>query len=250
MAEFIREIRLPSAGFLYEGKIPEGKVTLRAMRVSEEKFLAGAKKKNFYLILNKIFSHCIESPKDIDVENLILEDRIYLLVMLRVISYGSQYMMIHTCSYEDCYSTFEKLWDLEKLSVKYPTNTIEPIEVILPSSKLKLKLRMLRGKDEQDIQEYSERIKGEEGEDVSYSYRLAKRILSINGKPPNNIGETLSLVESLVGIDSLYFRDAIDSVDIGLQLSYDLVCPKCNRKNELVMPFMGSEFFRPRRLGK
>lgn len=242
------EIQLPSRGILYEGKIPDGIVHLTPMTTKEEKILASVRGSTINavdLVLKNCLVDCEVPPED-----LLTSDRFYILLRLRAESYDRIYDFMVKCS--DCRSQFRHSLDLiDGLEIKYMEDgVVEPFPVKLPVSGKELMCRLLRGKDERAILRYSEQryAKGElvDG-DPAYTYRLARHIVSIDGKEvdPN---VALAFVESLVAKDSMTIRNTVDSIDSGVNTDLTIECPRCSALIELPLPFT-AQFFRPRSFG-
>jgi hypothetical protein len=110
--------------------------------------------------------------------------------------------------------------------------------------------RLLRGSDERAVEQYVKRMnnKGRAAEErPDFMYRLAIRIVEIDGQPAN-IGDALNLVESLKGKDALEFRQQIQAMDIGIETDLEVPCRNCGYANDVSMP-MDRSFFRPKRKG-
>jgi hypothetical protein len=120
----------------------------------------------------------------------------------------------------------------------------EPFEVTLPVCGKKLELRLLRVKDEDEVQRFvSQRAGAESDGDPSYTYRLSRFIVSIDGKKVSAL-EALAFVESMVGGDSLVMRQTVEKNDCGADLTLELSCVRCGESWREIMPFT-TEFFRP-----
>ena len=117
----------------------------------------------------------------------------------------------------------------------------------MPKKKDRIGLRLLTGRDEADIEKYSDnayRVSTDEG-NPAYCYRLAKHFVSINDKKcdANNIHETLEYIEKMYSIDSRVIKEAVNDNDCGVNMIVDCECNKCGEKNKNIIKFT-NEFFR------
>lgn len=242
---YLKEVTLPSSGKFYEGQIPGGVVSIEPLGTKEEKLFSAGYDSGAEVI-NKIFDACVASP--VDHRDLVLGDRMYLLLQLRAISYGSNYEFPFRCS--ECNRRSYKDVDLTKLPViKASGDDGMKFTVTLPILGNELVLRLLTGRDEDKIRRYIKQVTAKsKGRQTSaeYTYRLARRVVSIDGDP-TGIRESMEFVESLKGQDSLAIRDAIIDADIGPDLDVEPICQHCQFENgPFSVPF-NAEFFRPRR---
>lgn len=131
----------------------------------------------------------------------------------------------------------------------------EPFMTYLPNEKVEVGLRLLRGHDEDAIEKHQDRrlAKRKAGElgDVTYNYRMALHITSIDGKDVvgmQYIGERIQFVDSLLSIDSSTIKDTLEDWDSGLDTLVEIECvqPQCQWIFEEELPF-NREFFRPRK---
>ena len=175
---FEKEVTLPSRGKFYGGKLPGGSVTLRPIKVAEEKLLAGSGNK--MALADKVLQRCILSPC-IPLRDMILTDKFYLLLVLRNISYGPEYQFQVKCS--TCSTQFKRSITLpEGLGLKMAVDTdMEPFDVTLPQSAKVVSLRFMRGSDEEETEAFIKGLpaaKSDEG-DPAYEFKLSRYIVRI-----------------------------------------------------------------------
>ena len=241
--DYLQEVTLPSSGQFYDGRIPDGLVSIEPMGTREEKlFSTGA---SGGAVINRLFDSCV--TVSIPHLDLVLGDRLFLLLQIRAISYGDEYTFPFRCS--ECRTKSWGSISIPKIPIRIPKEgSTSVFSVQLPILGNTLEMRLLTGKDEESIENYSKQFKRRRKNvgDVEYIYRLARRFESIDG---NTIGikEAMQFVEKLKGKDSLYLRDEIDDHDVGPELDVEPECGECGYANgPFSMPFE-SEFFRPRR---
>lgn len=250
------EVTLPSKGLLYDGKIPDGLVRVVPMTTREEKRILGTSPNEALQAIDAVLSKCVSLPEDFPANLLITGDRFYLVNVLRALSYGSTYSFSVTCEF--CNQRFPKavnlLEDLPVISLEDGTH--EPFTCHLPTLNVNVKLRLLRGKDEQDILKYADKVYAKATTpvvgDPAYSYRMAKHIVEVeaaDGKKLVNdsVDVLMKLVEfydSLLTSDTMVMKDTLAQYDCGPDTELVLECPRCRGSFVTPMPYRG-EFFRP-----
>lgn len=246
------ELTVPSRGVLYNGALPGGVVAYHPMTAKEEKLLAGGR--GGVGIIDSILKSCMPNLP-LPVDELLLNDKYFMLLVLRAQSYGSRYRFPVKC--DGCDRKFTHEVNLgfsvegeeeeNTFSVRVlADDTVEPFEVKLPMSGDTIGFRLLRGRDEKQIQRFAESAaaKGRQEGDPSYIYRRAKHIVTVNGEELDSF-TAQAYVEEMIGGDSAAFDKAISDVDCGVDTGVKAECPICYEVNEFNLP-MSSEFFRPR----
>ena len=245
---------LPTKGLLYEEgakRFPNGEITVSSMTTREEKVITGGGGRSSAK-LDTIIERCCDL-KGMSATDMTSEDRAFLLVMIRVMSYGPKYryeVKCPTCGRKSMHNV-----DLggEELQVKYiddimdADQLVEPFEFTLPVSKKKVGWRFLRGSDESAIDRAGEQIARAEVEigDPRYVYRIARHIVEIDGEK-KQAREIMGWVEKMLAKDSMAFRHEVDRLSPGIEFMVDVECPfaDCGDTSRLAMP-MQVEFFRP-----
>jgi hypothetical protein len=255
----LQQVTLPSRGFPYDGKIPEGKIWVSAMTTKEEKIFAGSASSandKFNLLLN----NCCYFGEGVHASDLLISDRFFVLIQIRALSYGNDYGFSFKCGECDYQARQElkipgslKLIEASDEDRMDPdTGELipafeEPFEVDLPATGHRVALKFLRGKDEEQIQKMVSR-KSEKGirdiGDPTYTLVLARFVAKIDGEDVSPL-QALTFVENLIARDSAFIRNIIEERTPGYNLDIDITCPNCGYVHEERLP-MGSEFFRPR----
>jgi hypothetical protein len=229
------------------------------MTAKEEKLLAGGARGNGVSIIDSIIKSCMPNLP-ITVDELLTNDKYFILLVLRAQSYGSEYKFGVKCGNCDKKFTHEVnlgftteeefAGEFEEDNSFYvktlSDDTEEPFTVKLPSSGDTIKFRLLRGRDEKQIQRFAENLaaKGRVEGDPSYIYRLSKHIVSIEDKELDSFA-VQAYVENMIGRDSIALRDAIEAADCGVDTTVKATCVFCDEQTEFALP-MTAEFFRPR----
>lgn len=235
---------LPSQGLMYDGKLPGGEVVVAPMTASEEKILAQQKTDRMETVDTLVKRCLVHCP--VKYEDLLIPDMFYLLLVIRNITYGPEYIFRLEC--QNCRVEFtDKLTIPTGLSLRVleSDDVNEPWEVNLPRSEDRLEFRLLRIKDETAIRRWSREAynRSVQSGDPAYCFRLAKHIVTVNGEEWDAV-KKLSYVEEMLGGDSLALRNAIDTHEFGVKLMLDPQCPACGYVGKVRLPF-DREFFRP-----
>lgn len=240
MANYTEKCMLPSRGLL--GNIGE-EVVLRNMTTSEEKMLLGSTAD----ALDNILKACIVSPKDLNLEDLISPDKHFLIMKLRLISYGKDYFVQARCL--SCNQMSEFKIDLDALSINYlPDNFKEPYdEFVLPVSKKEIALRIPKIADlniaDTKAKRYNRKFPEAKG-DMAYIYRLMTNILTVDGVELKST-ELQTFIEEMHSKDSSYFKNRINKLKVGYDTDIIEECPKCQDEVRFDLPIT-AEFFRTR----
>ncbi len=248
----VTPIALPSRGLPYEGKVPDGRVSISAITVAEEKMLAnkGATAED----KTNVLLHRTCDLGGVTPDDLVLGDRFFLLLKLRSLSIGNRYGFQVKCS--ECGTQFRHEMDLERdMELKVLADDWrEPFEVLLPVRGYTLDCRLLRGKDERaiakQVSRQHQRLVGEPS-NSSYSLLLARHLVAITtpeGREEAREIPALKLVESLVTRDRMALSNAIDAASPGFDPELEITCQGCGYVSSIAFP-ASDEFFRPRNTG-
>jgi hypothetical protein len=249
--------QLPSRGVLYEDKIPDGVVQVRKMGVDEEEKILGSGAGGLERI-EIVLRNCTKLPNEFKHEDLLITDRMALLLAFRTVTFGPHYSFNYKCQYCGAMAK-ANVNILEDFDEKTPESLAldkakagdedwalhEPFEVVLPDENVAVDVRFLRGKDELSLAKRSKRVRMQSNDpgDPSYKYRIALQIVHIDGEELP-IGKKELFVRKLTATDSARLRIAVDEIEPGIDLRVYPDCGSCGATNEMVMPFQ-LEFFRP-----
>lgn len=242
MGKFETTVTLPTNGFLYPEENNITEVTLRDITTKEEKMLLGSTSDN---TITNIVKACIVSPK-FDVDNLITSDLHFLLLQLRIHTYGAIYKVSFRCP--NCGTSEIAPINLEEdlFCYRFEEPFKQPFEFELPVSKKTLGCRLLTNKDSRFISNFAKKLSKnspQNRQQVSYNLRMAKHIVTIDGEEVND-GQAQRFVQDLHGKDSAYFWWKINDIKIGYDTEVEHTCSNCGTDFDITMPISG-EFFRP-----
>ena len=234
-------VTLPSRGIIYNGTIP-AEISIRGMNTRDEKILYAAQGAN---VFKKLLKSCITDPKDIDINKLIAPDELFLVLQLRMITYGPEYKVEAACPHCGAVSTYKVM--LNDLDVNYLEDDFkEPIEVHLPMSGHDLSLKILRNEDSDFIDRYSKKFAKQfniNAREVEYTARIAKYITAIDGKAVD-FESAIDFVNNMRSRDNAEIRSVMGRILVGVDTRVTVDCASCGDEFTFAMP-LTSEFFRP-----
>ena len=234
-------VTLPSKGILYNGMIPS-EISLRGMTTRDEKILYASQGGN---VFQRILQNCIIQPKGLNTGKLIAADELFLVLQLRMLTYGPEYKIETQCPFCDEVNTYTI--NLGDLNINYLDDDFkEPIVVKLPRCGDTLGLRVLRNEDTEYIERYAKKFAKQFNQnvrEVEYICRLAKYIETINGKKVD-FGQAKDYVENMMSRDSAEMRSALAKILVGVDTNITETCKSCGEEFTFGMP-LTSEFFRP-----
>lgn len=240
----LHEVVLPSKGVLYGDKLPGGKVVVRPFSTVEEEIIAGPGGRGN--MMYELISRCIDKPSKgkMVFGDYLIGDVVFLFMMIRVHTYGPEYSFEHPCMH--CGKNFAVHVKMpDELGVYVLEDGFEePFFVDLPVSKQRVGLRLLRVRDEKEIESYVESYQGP-SKNPDHTYRLAKHIMSVGDEQigKDNFRELLGQVRQLHSRDSEKIRNALDENDCGVDVQLKRTCEQCGRVNQVLVGFT-PEFFR------
>lgn len=241
------QIELPSKGKFYDGENgpSDGIIHLRPMTGEEEEILATPRFVKKGQAINMIFNKCMREAYD--SANFLTQDRTYMLIYLRGISYTPEYDV--EVRDPDSDQTFATTINLNELYVDHCSADFGPenLEDVLPSTGYRFRYRLAIGKDEQLIQEYRERraknfdLSGQA--DDTLLYRTAHLIEEIEGLTDKL--EIQTLLKKLPIQDVAYLRTVVNEPPFGVDTKINITNPYTMRDFEIELP-LESNFFFPR----
>lgn len=240
-------INLPSKGRFYNGEDgpTDGVLHMRPMTGEEEEILATPRFVKKGQAINMIFNRCIK--ENYDSSNFLTQDRTYLLIYLRGISYTPEYDV--EVKDPDTDQTFATTINLNDLYVDYcaPDFGVDKLEDELPTTEYKFRYRLAVGKDEQEIQDHRERraknfdLSGQA--DDTLLYRTAHLLEEIEGLTDKM--EIQTLLKKLPIQDVAYLRTVVNEPPFGVDTKVSITNPYTLRDFDIELP-LESNFFFPR----
>lgn len=240
-------IELPSLGRFYNGEDgpSDGVIHLRPMTGEEEEILATPRFVKKGQAINMIFNRCMR--ENFDSSNFLTQDRTYMLIYLRGISYTPEYDVEVRDPETD--QTFATTINLNDLFVDYckADFSVENLKDVLPVTGYGFRYRLAVGRDEQEIQEHRERraknfdLSGQA--DDTLLFRTAHLIEEIEGLTDKS--EIKTLLKKLPIQDVAYLRTVVNDPPFGVDTKVSITNPYSLRDFEIELP-LESNFFFPR----
>lgn len=238
-------VELPSKGKFYDGEDgpTDGVIHLRPMTGEEEQVLATPRFVKNGKAINMIFNRCMQEK--FDSTNFLSQDRTYMLIYLRIISYSQDYDVEVRCPETD--KQFAAVIDLNSLFVDYcpPEFNEENLTDKLPTTGFKFSYRLARGADEQRVNDYRDRrIKGFEtaGQpDDTLLYRTALLIEEIESISDKH--EIQELLKKLPISDVSYLRTIVNEPPFGMDTKVSITSPFTMSEFEVELPLEANFFF-------
>jgi hypothetical protein len=247
---------LPSRGILYPkaSQLSDGKVLIRPMRGQDEEILLTQSLIRNGEAIEMILKRCISFADRTGLKDpleMLTQDRIAALIVIRGLTYGENYECRATCG--RCGTTFQSNVSLENdLEVHYAedSNLREPFETILPDSRLPVKYRLPRGLDERKITEHMELRRKKNhgrGREDSTTFRALMLTTEIAGLTSKE--DRAKILDVMTLRDRAHLRDCFNYPPFGVDTRVNFICPSCNADNPMRLP-LGVDFFIPQRAGE
>jgi hypothetical protein len=244
----VEVVPLPSQGKVY----PAGSafhnaetVELRSMTAREEDILTSQALMKKGTIITELIKSCLVD-KTINVADLLIGDRMALMVAIRITGYGADYEAEVTCS--ACEAKESHVFDLGQLPIKrLELDPVTPgsnvFEFVLPHCKKTVKFKFMTGRDEEDMNTTQQKQKklGLQS-DATVTTNLLYSILSVSGIEDR--AKIAQFVKMLPARDSKALRDYIRKNEPGISMRQEVTCSSCNNSEEVVMP-IGIKFLWP-----
>jgi len=226
---------LPSKYKLY----PNGtNISARPLNVIEVKKLATMNEENQDLVMTDIIQRC---TKGIDVKNILIADKFYILLWLRANTYKENgYLLNYECPHCKKNSTFT--FSVDVLNINYISDEyVDGVEVTLPISKEIVTIKQKRIIDDFKKQEFHKSFK-----DKDYDKEILDLCLWLE-----SIGENKSLWQKYTYVENKMhpydFSTILSFVDkntFGVNEMIDVICEHCKEGSQCGVSFR-PDFFIP-----
>tara|TARA_R110002020_G_scaffold9704_7_gene38010 strand:+ start:1550 stop:2284 length:735 start_codon:yes stop_codon:yes gene_type:complete len=221
-AELDLAVTLPSRNRFYNLKDKNKPITVRSMKFEDERMFADTSRKGADS-LNILLDRCVSN---IDIDDLLLIDKLILLIKIREATYGKDYEFDLTCT--SCGAEERVGFDLNDLSVnELPSDFQDPFSISLPVLKKEIKIKLPRVKDEQYVL-------------TATNKNLWRFITDIDGC--SDRGVISEVVKKLPLQDVHCIIKKLSGDEFGLEPKMNFSCPHCGHSEEIVLP-ISSDFF-------
>jgi hypothetical protein len=213
------------------------------MTGEEEEILATPRFVKRGQAINMIFNRCIK--ENYDSTNFLAQDRTYLLIYLRGISYSPEYDV--EVKDPETEQSFATTINLSELDVNYCEDnfSIENLQDVLPVTGYNFRYRLATGRDEQLVQEHREkRAKNfdlSSQADDTLLFRTAHLVEEIEGL--SNKSEIQTLLKKLPIQDVSYIRNTVNEPPFGVNTKITINNPYTLSDFEIELPLEANFFF-------
>jgi len=215
-------VELPSKSKFYNSQ----KIVIRPMTFEDEKCMVMARK-NKEDAINTILARCVQG---VHPQDLLMMDKLYLILKLRSISYGDTYSATVTCA--KCSADNNLNFKLSDLPVQYIDDFITEFrEIQLPITKVMVKIRIPRVSDEKFLTD-----------EVKIFDNIWRFVETINGSD-DKVLISKFLKDPRVPLKDMHtITNAIALTEYGIQTKVRFDCDSCNYANVIGLP-LGADFF-------
>jgi hypothetical protein len=236
------EVTVPSKGLLYGDKMPDGKVAIVPWTIAQEEILIRQAEMGSADLMHQLLRNNVLLPNGMQYEDLLTTDRFFLLVQVRCISLLSTMILPSKCP--KCNHEHLAQVNLQQMPCKVPDEIDileEPVELLLPKSKVTVSLRYRRVSDEIQSEKYASKKPG--SKTAARAFLYARQISEIDGKSVP-FDEKLEFVHRLVSLDLTMITDRLAKLSTGYTGRAKATCPECSHVDEMWEPPLHFSFFR------
>lgn len=246
-------ITLPSEGRFYgptgvidTPAIPDGVIEVRKTTIAEEEAMWAAGG-HVAIRLSKLIRSVCKLPTGFDPKNMLITDRMFIMLVVRRLSYGQTYDVKFKCS--SCGARNKAVIDIvEDLQMTdVDPDVVEPLEVELKDAGVTVGLRFRRGMDEIELAKIAKAAENRGQEISMLQETLQRQLVTSDGEPFLNAFAKKDLLQRVTSTDLATIRIAVDKSEPGVDITVHPECSRCEEVNEFAMPF-SEEFFRPTRM--
>jgi len=213
-------VNLPSNGFAGYPKTVE----VRAFTFEDEKVLRNVKNiKDGEAVISNLISRCV---KGVNVQDITVFDKTFLLFKLRELSYGDTYTIEGNCG--SCSEKNELVVTLSELGVIYTEQELEK-NITLPDSQVVVKMRPVLCKDETLFKKASDIMDN-----------LWRFVVSVGGHTERMIIQ--KFITQTTAKDISVIRESIMDEKSGLDMKVRFLCNSCGSEEDTLLP-LNDHFF-------
>ena len=243
-------IGLPSKGLIYPETSPlsKGTIEIKYMTAREEDILSSQNLIKKGVVLDKLFESVVVS-EGVNIGDISIGDKNAILLATRILGYGAEYNVEVTDPFT--LETQKVTIDLSKVQTKEVDESVLNREnrysFELPTSKKKIKFKLLTHKDEIDInaevQALNRLVKGDNNVSQDVSTRLRYMIQEVDGNTDRGFINNF-VKNNLLARDSKALREYVKSISPDMDFKYEFTSDLTGETEALDIPF-GVGFFYP-----
>jgi len=243
-------VDLPSKGLLYpkDSPLAGGTIELKYMTAKEEDILTSRNLIQKGIVLDKLLESIIVD-ENVSLNDLLLGDKNAIMIATRILGYGKDYTVSLTdpSTGDKQEETFDltKVGD-KKIDYKLFKSGKNEFELELPTSKVNIVFRLLKHKEEKEIDDELKALKKfqkDSGITSEITTRLKKAIVSVDGDTSQKrVNEFVD--NELLSRDSLAFREYLIKITPDIDMSFTFVSDQTGEDTTMDIP-LDVEFFWP-----
>jgi len=211
-------ITVPSGGKIYFGG-KEGPVTIRPIKFGDEKDIATAGRGPEFNAANFLLEKCV---LNVDAQDLLIIDKLYLLLKIREISYGNDYKVTVICNH--CFSENKLNLEIDKLAVEPVPEDFDLFDIEVDLKGIKKKARVSAPQVSEERYLYSKNAQTD----------LWRFVNSIDGN--NTKGIIAKVIPQLPIADVHRIINALALSDYGVQPQIKYSCDTCEKQSVVTLP--------------
>lgn len=237
-----QEIALPSGGIFYPNR--QNTIKTKGLTAKEDDILFSTELITQNKVLHAVLESAVIDPY-LRPDDMLSCDRNYVLIQLRIDGFGKEYEP-GSMQCDNCGNIYSPKVDLSLLKVKELKHMPDAdglYFIELPMSKVKLRFRLLNGKDELALQSkgMSAIKKGGVKTKKMWSERYLLQIMEVNGESDKIFIK--SFIDNMPLGDSQFFRKYAFEVEPGIDLNYNFTCSHCGHEDERAVPITPRLFY-------
>ena len=233
-------IDLPSGGKFYspESPLSKGTIEIKMMTAKEEDILSNPNLLKKGIAIDRLLESLIVT-KNVKVDDLLIGDKNALIFAARRLAYGDSYGPIQIkcpkCDVENKITiNLAEIQNQEQQSEFDSKNGL--FEFQLPYSKVSVKVKVLTGHDEKQIEaELNALSKINKQNTSEVTTRLKKSIVELNGQTDRKVINDF-VDEKMTSRDSLALRQFIRKVTPDIDSSFNFTCSSCSHEERVAVP--------------
>jgi rubredoxin len=242
-------VELPSEGRFYPESHPlhnQDVIEIKQMTAKEEDILTSQTLLKQGVALDRLLQSLIVD-KRINPASLLSGDRSAIIVAARRSGYGSVYESQMNCP--SCGTKQEFSFNLNESTVHQcalPEGVKDEgggiFSLVLPRTKINVKLRLLTGQEEMEMLNDSNKRKKRKKAENNITSQLKKIVYSVNGVSDSRAINYFS--ENVPSSETKYIRDVYKAISPTTEMKDLFECQNCGFSKELEVP-LNAEFFWP-----
>jgi len=244
-------VDLPSGGQFY----PEGHplrgvdtVEIKHMTAKEEDILTSRSLLKKGLAIDRLLQS-IMVDKRISPDDLLIGDKNALLIMTRIVGYGSDYETNITCP--TCMTTSKNSFNLSKLEAagvdlegeQDIARKGDHFLITLPKTKVEVEVRLLYGRDEKFLAEATSLKRKNNLPDTALTDQIRLFTVSVNGHTDKQ--SINNFINNVPASDSRALRRAYEKVVPNVDMTQNFICNSCDYEADMEVP-LSADFFWPK----